>query len=107
MPKTPKGRLSPEKAAEKAKPGWRAVTPAPSDAPRLAGAEENAPELEALRRKYLGNAIASTQKATRPRKGKVDDLTMVVMEPVSASDTRVGRKVVVVNRSGKKVGDQG
>ena len=108
MPKKKIGKLNAEKAAERAKPHWRAVSPIVSDATRRAEADETAPELRQLRVKYPGEtAVAPGLKAARASKAKAGDLKIVMMEPKTPSDTRVGRKAVLVDDSGKIVGEQG
>lgn len=108
MPKKKIGKLTAEKAAEKAKPNWRAVTPIVSDAARRAEADETAPELQQLRAKYPSEKAAPAgAKRARALKGNANKLKMVLMEPKIPSDMRVGRKAVLVDGSGKIVGEQG
>ncbi len=108
MPKKKIGKLTAEKVAEKARPNWRAVAPIVSDADRRAEADETAPELGQLRAKYLGEKAAPAGvKRERVPKGNADNLKMVLMEPKMPSDTRVGRKAVLVDDDGKIVGEQG
>ena len=112
MPKKKASKLTAEQAAEKARPNWKAVAPVRSDAPGRAEADETAPELDQLRRKYLGETADVGAKATRTRKANERELNkgklkMVVMEPKTPSDTRVRRKTVLVDESGKIVGEQG
>jgi hypothetical protein len=107
MPKKKVDKLTAEQAAEKAKPNWRAVAPVVTDAARRAEADEAAPELEQLRRKYPGEKAVGGVKAARAQKGKPAELKMVIMEPKTPSDTRAGRKAVLVDKAGKIVGEQG
>ncbi len=107
MPKKKAGKLTAEQAAEKAKPNWRAVAPVVSDAARRAESDEAAPELEDLKRKYLGEAAVAEVKAARAVRGKPADLKIVLMEPKTASDTRVERKALVVDKDGTPIGGQG
>lgn len=107
MPKKKVDKLTAEQAAEKAKPNWRAVAPFVTDAARRAEADEAAPEVDHLRRKYLGETAVAGVKVARARKGKANELKMVVMEPKTPSDARVGRKAVLVDHRGKIVGEQG
>ncbi len=107
MPKKVKDRPTPEQAAERANPGWRAVTPAVADVSRATAPDESAPELEQLRQKYLGITSPARVRKASAKTVKPEDLSMVVMEPITPSDTRVGRKVTIMNRRGKKIGEQG
>ncbi|HET8546903.1 MAG TPA: hypothetical protein VFL57_02825 [Bryobacteraceae bacterium] len=93
-----------EQVAEAAKPNWRAVpreVMRAYDAPPAAAPDATAPELDALHKKYFGDAPA--RAARRTARG---DVQMVVMEPKTAADTRVGRKTALVSE-GKVIGEQG
>lgn len=107
MPKKKMVKLTAEQAAEKARPNWKAVAPVVTDAARRAEADETAPELEELRSKYLVEPAVVGPKATRIQKGKPGNIKMVVMEPKTPSDTRAGRKAVLVDKDGHIVGEQG
>jgi hypothetical protein len=108
MPNKKVEKLTPEQAAEKARPNWKAVAPFVTDAARRVEADETAPELDQLKRKYLGEkaAPAGVKEAPAP-KGKAGDLKIVPMEPKAPSDSRVGRKAVLVDEDGEIVGEQG
>jgi hypothetical protein len=107
MPKKKISKITAEQAAEKAYPNWRAVKPSVSDKMPAAESDETAPELEQLRRKYLGDEAAPDSRALQRPRGKAKALKMVVMESKTPSDTRVNRKTVLVDDDGKIVGEQG
>lgn len=101
MAKAP--RQTPERLAEQAKPGWRAVVGVPiTDRAGLLRADAQVPELERLRRKYFGATDAHGRLEQSPDNG-----TLVVLEPKTAvDDTPVGRKRVLVERE-NVTGEQG
>lgn len=99
-------KTGPERAAEKAKPNWRAIPRVVSESERKSEADVSSPELATLRRKYLGEVAAADSSAGKAKQQKKSDLQMVVLEEKNASDTRVGRKVVLVQKN-KIVGEQG
>jgi len=107
MPKKKVGKLTAEQAAQKAKPSWRVVTPIVSDAARRVAADESAPEMGEIKRKYFGEKADAEVKAPRVKNSNPGELSMVVMEPKTPSDMKVGRKAVLVDKSGKIVGEQG
>ncbi len=92
-------RAGAEQIAERAKPKWKAVSyRTAADAP-TAPADAAVPDLDALHKKYFGRSAAKTAKSSRKAQ-------MVVMEPKTPADTRVGRKTVVVEGT-KVTGEQG
>jgi hypothetical protein len=107
MPKKKADKLTAEQAAEKAYPNWKAIKPVVSDKKLAAESDETTPELEQLKRKYLGDAAAQDSKTLQKPKGKAKDLKMVVMESKTPSDTRAGRKTVLVDEEGEIIGEQG
>ncbi len=103
--------LSPSKIAEQAMPGWRAVEDQPSTRftsgppPQI---DRVAPDMDVLRRKYLGTSSCPAATTEAPQSGseevKTEDrgpLYFVVLEPRSGSENRMGHKVAVV--SGNRV----
>jgi len=94
----------PEEVAAKHKPNWEPLEAAPADEPAHPSAppDEVTPELDDLRRKFLG------QDAERvPTPADVEPTTMVPMVPKTRTDVpSPGAKRVIVH--GKKViGEQG
>ena len=103
--KKTKARMTPESVAEKAKPNWKAIEQGISDRAAKSKPEASSPELDQLRRKYLGeNAVADASR-TKSKSNK-SDTKIVVMEEKNPSDVKVGRKAVVVEK-GKVIAEQG
>jgi len=97
-------KLTPEQAAERAKPKWRAVKSSGS-ASEGGGADTAAmcsPELKDLQKKYLGDS----KSADSLPKDTGADLDIVQMEEKNPSDARVGRKAVIMDGN-KIIGEQG
>jgi hypothetical protein len=107
MPKTNKKanskKMTPEQAAEKAKPKWRVVKAAATVREGGAKADGASPELKQLQKKYLGDTTTAASIQTDKKKG---DLDIVLMEEKNPVDVRVGRKSVIVDGN-KVIGEQG
>ena len=96
------------KAAERAMPGWKAVqnepvagtADSPGDPP--AAADQRAPDLAQLRRKYAADVVAPDN----PGNHNDEHSEFVTLEPVRPTDATVGRKVVLV-RGSRVIGSQG
>ncbi len=92
---------TPEEIAEESKKGWKAVTVPPADMSPGDAPDAVVPELEALKKRY-GMAVRGKKKEVK----KPSEMHMVILQPPGGTDTRAGRKVVLVE-GGKKVGEQG
>ena len=104
MAKKDKRSPTPTQIVERAKPGWKVVDVPVADAARRVAAEACSPEMDELRRKYLGASAPKTRAAVRNSRNS--ELKLMQVEPRTPTDTRVGRKVVVVDKQ-KIVGEQG
>ena len=101
MAKKSKRSLTPEEVAEKSKKGWKAITVPQADVSPGDAPDAVAPELGVLKKRY-GMANRDIKKKAK----KLSDMQMVIVQPPAATDTRAGRKVVLVE-DGKNVGEQG
>lgn len=104
MAKKDKRSPTPAQIVQRAKPGWKVVEIPAADAARRVAAETSSPEMDDLRRKYLGPNAPRVPAAAR--NSPTSDVTLVQVEPRTPTDSRVGRKVVVVGKKGI-VGEQG
>jgi hypothetical protein len=92
------------KVAEAAMPGWRALSPEEeqpaSDAPAADQAEKSGADLDALRRRYLGDSAAPRDAASAPARAG-GDVQFVTLAPRDTADAPIRTRKVIV--SGKKV----
>jgi hypothetical protein len=106
MTQKSKRLLKPEEVAEQSKKGWKSVTIPPADMSPGDAPDAVAPELDIMKKRYsLTEAEGKGLKKKIAAKKPVNT-HMVVIQPPDDADTRVGRKVVVVE-DGEKIGEQG
>jgi len=106
MAKKSKTKLTPEQVVAKNKPNWKAVKESKSLAADAAGApaEESSPELDQLRKKFLGEDAVSLEGAADA--GGPDPASMVKVAPKNPADAPTGTKTVIV-KGDKIIGEQG
>lgn len=95
-------QMSPKEIAEKAMPGWKAVTSeAVSDAPETVEADAQLPSLAELRRKYLGKRASDA-----PNLEESEQATKTT-EVVTLQSGQLKRKVGVNTQKGVVTWRQG
>ena len=101
-----KSELTPEQVAAKEKPGWQVLRPRAGTNARksILQADETSPEIDALRKKFLGSKSLNIK--TPADSAKEESATLVLMVPKKQSDRPSGKKAVIVKK-GEKIGEQG
>jgi hypothetical protein len=106
MAKKAKPGMTPEEVAEKANPGWKAVAPPAADAARTAVADACSVDADRIRQKHGRAAKGAPAKAARAAAGPPKEAKIVLLEPKTATDLRVGRKGSVIEGD-REIGKQG